>query len=274
MRVTPGRLTAIITVVLWIASGLTTAAWAERNVTVPQVGSMIDTGGALRTVSGIAGSFVAGPVRAPRTLALACADNFCIAKTEGSLITPHGILSVPTGAAVLATDGKRSMVWFAQSGAFVELWIGGRTPRLRSQAWKVDGRVLSMRITPDGADIAVRRDSGVWIVTPDGTAIDTLPAEASGAVLLLDAGAAYVSGTDVVVRNGDGSEVRFALPSAPQAIFRMGADWVEIITAAANYALRINPGLGTPAAISFGRPSIFMLPGASSGLEEPRPRGL
>lgn len=270
-----------VTGLLWIALGLT-AAWAERNVTVPQVGSMIDPGGALRIVSGIAGSFVAGPVGATRTLAMACADNFCIAKTDRSLITPHGMVSAPAGDAVIATDGKRSMVWLAQPGEFFELWMGGRAPQLQPQAWKVDGRVLSLRITLQGADIAVRRASGVWIVTPDGTVIDTLPAEASGAVLLLDAGTAYVSGMDVVVRNGDGSEERFAVPSAPRAMFRMGADWVEILTAAANYALRIDSGLGAPAtagpaavnstAANVARESIFMLPGAASGLAEPRPR--
>jgi hypothetical protein len=271
MKITVGRLTAIFVVFLGIAMGIATAAWAEPNMIVPRVGSMIDTGGALRVVSGIAGSFVAGPVEVPRTLAVACAGTFCIAKTDRNLITPHGIVSAPPGDAVLATNGKRSMVWLAQSGEFFELWMGGRA-QLQPQAWKVDGRVLSLRITPQGADIAVRRASGVWIVTPDGTVIDTLPAEASGAVLLLDAGTAYVSGTDVVVRNGDGSEVRFAVPSAPQAMFRMGADWVEIITAAANYALRIDPGLASPAAPSSGRQSIFMLPGAAFGLDEPRPR--
>ncbi len=142
------------------------------------------------------------------------------------------------------------MLWLAQSGEFFELSMGGRISQLHAQALKFDGLVLSMRITSEGTVIAVRRDSGVWIVTPYCTVIDSIPAEAFGAVLLLDAGAAYVSGTDVVVRNGDGSEARFAVPSAPQALFRMGANWVEIVTTAANYALRINPGLGTPVAVN------------------------
>jgi len=218
---------------------------------------MVDTGGVLRTLSGIAGSFVAGPARASGVVAFACAEMVCIAKTDASLLTPHRqFVIAPPGDAVLATDGKRSVAWFAQTDEFL-LWnAGGRAPDLKPLAWNANGEVLSIRLTQNEAEVAVRRDSGVWIVTNEGTVRDTLPAEARGAVLLLDDGAVYVAkadavGSEIVLRRADGSEVRFSLPDIPLALFRMGADWVEMVSTGANYALRTTTG----------RERVYLLPG-------------
>lgn len=242
------KLAARLAALLLAAAGTRAQALGDQNhraqtqVTAPRMGTMVDTSGALRTVSGIAGSFVAGPAHASGVVALVCAETLCIVKTDAGLLTPHGEIAAPPGEAVLATDGKRSVAYFAQPGEFFKWSMGGRTEELEPQDWNVNGEVLSIRLTHGEPEIAVRRDSSVWIVTPEGAARDTVPAEASGAVLLLDDGAVYVAGAEIVLGRTDGSEVRFALPDAVRALFRMGAEWVEIVTKGENYALRTSPG--------------------------------
>lgn len=247
-----GRLGVRLTAFCAAAAGV----WAQSHVVAPHVGTMVDTSGALRPVSGMAGSFMAGSAHASGVVALACAETFCVAKTDAGLLTTNGQFAAPPGAAVLATDGKRSVAWFAQTGEFLMWSAGGRAPDLKPLAWNASGEVLSIRLTQDGAEIAVRRDLSVWIVTNEGAVRDTLPAEASGAVLLLDDGMVYTAradgtGSEIVFRRGSGSEVRFAVPDAPLALFRMGADWVEIVSTGATYALRTTTG----------RERVYLLPG-------------
>jgi hypothetical protein len=75
---------------------------------------------------------------------------------------------------------------------------------------------------------------------------------------VLDSLPSTVSADDsgLVIRRDDASEVRFALPGVT-ALRAMSAEWVQAITAAGSYALRIERG----------REALFALPAAPTRAE-------
>jgi hypothetical protein len=202
---------------------------ARPAVEAPRVGKMIDGQGVLRTVTGVSGNFLTGPGEEQGIIALACAVQVCV---------------TAPAAAVLATDGKRSVAYLPQTGEFVNWSMRSRVTAQEPLAWNPlqnGDEVLSMRLTPAGADIVIRRNAAVWIVDQDGAVLDTLPPEAAGPVLLLDDGSIYARDDAVVLRRRDGTELSFRAP-AVRALYAMSRDWVEAAGADAMYALRTTAG--------------------------------
>jgi hypothetical protein len=215
------------------------AQHGSRGVETPRVGKMVDAQGALRSVSGVAGNFLAGPVEAQGVVALDCSRQACITAPDTE---------------VLATDGKRAVAYLPATSEFMGWNLGGRSPP-ESFSWNpvTDGdKVLSLRLTLAGAEIAIRRGGAVWIVSQDGSALGTLPADATGAVLLLDAGAVYARQDAVVVCRADGTETSFPVQGI-RALYRMSPDWVEAVAPGALYAVRTTAG----------REGAYVLPGGS-----------
>jgi hypothetical protein len=218
---------------------------ARPAVEAPRVGKMIDAQGVLRTVAGVSGNFLTGAAEEQGVVALACAAQVCV--------------TAPT-AAVLATDGKRSVAYLPQTGEFLNWNIRSRVTAQEPLAWNPlqnGDEVLSMRLTPAGADIAIRRNAAVWIVDQDGAVLDTLPPEAAGPVLLLDDGVVYARDDAVVLRRRDGTELSFRAP-AVRALYAMSSNWVEAAGADAMYALRTTAGREGLSVLPAGA-----LPGAS-----------
>src|SRR5262249_37654813 len=88
--------------------------------------------------------------------------------------------------------------------------------------------------------IAVRRDSGVWIVDSRRNVLRSLR-EADGPVLLLDNGRVlYQSGDQVILSSADGVEISYSIPDA-RALFRMSEHWAGVRTNSASYAIRAEP---------------------------------
>jgi len=205
------------------------------------VGKMVDAQGALRTVSGIAGNFLAGSVEARAVVALDCSRQACVTAPDGE---------------VLATDGRREVAYLAETNEFIGWNIdnhSGWRSAPESLAWNpvMDGdEVLSLRLTSAGAEIAIRRGGSVWIVSQDGAALGTLPADAVGVVLLLDEGEVFARQDAVVLRRADGTETSFPA-SGVRALYRMSPDWVEAVGPYALYAVRTTAG----------RENVYVLPG-------------
>jgi hypothetical protein len=203
----------------------------------PVVGRMIDAQGALRTVSGLAGNFLAGPEQAHGVAALACSDQVCVTAPDPS---------------VLAIDGKRAASYVPQNGAFVTWTVGGRALAPEPLPWnplQSGDTVLSIRLTPEGGDIAVRRGGAIWIVSQDGGVLDALPPEADGPVLLVAEGVIYARQDGVILRRPDGTESSFPAPGVT-ALFAMSPGWVEAAAGGSLYALRT----------SAGREGLYVLP--------------
>jgi hypothetical protein len=217
-------------------------AWAQSGIEVPSIGAIVDPGGALRPVQGVAGSFLLGPAAASGVLSAACSERLCLAKTDSEVISTTGRTDAPKGPAIFGGSGDDAIVFFPEPGTFAH-W---HDDTLEPLDWKVDGEVVSV----GAAEIAVRREGSVWIVRPDGAVVDWI-AETDGPVLLLPAGVIFATKDEIVLRR-TGNEVRFALADA-QSITAMGPLYVAIRTNDATYALRTEPG----------RESLFLLPGAA-----------
>jgi hypothetical protein len=205
-------------------AALSLACAFAQSVEAPRVGAMLDRRGSLRPVHGVAASFVIGPETAGGVLSAACSADWCLAKTAGELAEAPA----PPGPAVIGIDGRAAWVYFPATGEFAHWEDGVLTPL----DWRVDGEVLS--ISPD-ARIAVRRASGVWVVSPDGATLDSLP-EASGPVLLLADETVFAAGDELVLQRPDRSQARFAL-SGVARIATLGEGWAQVSAESGTYAL-------------------------------------
>lgn len=209
--------------------------WAQ-GLGRPFVGQMIDHQHLLRPVYGVSGSFtVEGPLLSERIFASACSLNFCLAKTESTLVSAGPPTPAPPGGAVIALDAGGATVYFPWIREFAR-WQNGTLTKLNLS---VNGTVLSLASNP-GLSIAVERSGIIWIVAADGTILDSLPTDAT-AVLLLPALTIYQEAGAIVLRKSDASELRFPVPGV-LSFTALGNGYVEAIASGALYALRTAAG--------------------------------
>lgn len=216
-------------------AALSLACAFAQSIEAPQVGAMLDPSGSLRPVRGVAASFVIGPEIASGVLSAACSAELCLAKTDSHL----GEAPAPPGPAIIGIDKRAAWVYFSTTGEFARWDRGVLTPL----DWRVNGEVLS--ISPDGR-IAVRRESGVWVVRPDGATLDSLP-EATGPVLLLAEDVVFAAAGELVLQRADRSQARFPLSSIAR-IAPLGDGWVQVWAESQTYALDLR------------RPALYVLP--------------
>jgi len=218
---------------------------AQSGLDRARAGQTLDEHGSLRPIFGVGGSFARGAPFEGKVLSTACSRALCLVKTDSAILSGSSVTPAPPGAAVIGLDGPNAWIYLSESKQFL-YWQAGTLSPLD---WSVDGEVLSLQAA---ARIAVRRESGVWILSNDGTILDSLPSEA-GPVLLIEGGAVvYATPDSVVLRKSGGAELRFAAP-AVDALIQMGEGYVEARSGAAIYALRTAAGIER----------LFLLPGNS-----------
>jgi hypothetical protein len=226
---------------------LTVCAWAQSGIEAPAIGAMVDSSGALRPVEGVAGNFLLGPAALPGVLSAACSQRLCLAKTDSKIFSASGETDAPRGPAVFGIGDNDAVVFFPEPQTFSR-WHDNT---LEPLDWIVDGEVLSIRLSGEDAEIAVRRDGTVWMVRPDGALAGWI-AETGGPVLLLAEGVLFATADEIVLRHPDASEMRFELPGA-EAIAAMGPHYAAIRAGDSTYALRTEAG----------REQLFVLPGSA-----------
>jgi len=218
---------------------IATCAWAQINR--PNIGKMLDSNGAVRTVYGIAASVSLGDAEITGVLSQACGKEFCLAKTDGSIVSTSGSVEAPSGAALFAFAGDVAFVWFPESRQLAE-WQNGMLTSIDSS---IDGEVLSIRSSAGSVELAVRRRSGVWLVKPDGSVVDSLPS--SGPLALIPGGVVYATRKEIVIRD-------LRIPLDGVTLFsRMAAGYLQVRAGGIDYALRIEKG----------RETLFQLPGVA-----------
>jgi len=200
---------------------------------------MLDATGAVRTVYGIAASVTVGDAEITGVLSQACGKNFCLAKTETSIVSSSGAVSAPTGPALFAFAGDAAFIWFPQSRQLAQ-WQTGVLTTIDST---VDGEVLSIRASAGSAELAVRRQSGEWLVKPDGSVVDAL--FSSGPLMLIPSGVVYATRDEIVIR-----DLRIPLDRVT-AFLQMAPGYLQVRAAGIDYALRVEKG----------REMLFQLPG-------------
>jgi hypothetical protein len=225
----------VLFLILWAVCG-----WAQS---VPSVGAIVDSSGALRPVEGVAGSFLLGPATAPGILSAACLEQLCLAKSDSKILSSTGETDAPSGGAIFGLGDREAIVYFQQTRTFAR-WHDNTLDPLD---WVVDGEVLSIRLL----EIAVQRVGAVWIVHRDGSVIDEI-ADATGPVLLLPEGVLYATDDHIILRRRDRSEVQFELTGAA-SIAAMGPHYAAIRAGGATYVLRTDPE----------NEKLFLLPGTS-----------
>ncbi len=151
---------------------------------------MLDANGAVRTVYGIAASVTPRrDAEITNVLSQACGKNFCLAKTETSVVSSSGNVDAPAGPALFAFVGDTAFIWFRRNRGNSR---NGKMKSLTPIDSTIDGEVLSIRSSAGSVEFAVRRESGVWIVKPDGSVMDSLP-HSSGPVMLIPGGVVYAT---------------------------------------------------------------------------------
>ena len=258
--------------ILLAAAWCSTCAWAQPGAQPgldrPALGLMLDRQGSLRPVYGVGGSFHVERATAVGVVSTACAGSLCVAKTNSTLISWNKATGVvtpaPAGGAVIAVDAAGATIYFPSIQQFGR-WQNGALTMLDLSVY---GTVLSLGSGSSGLTIAVQRAGVVWIVSADGSILDSLPPGA-GAVLLIPNGVVYATSGALILRRSGGSELSFpaqGVEGAQGALFALGDGYVEARAGDVLYALRTIPG----------REQLFQLPQPAlrKTAGEPRPREL
>jgi len=219
---------------------ISVCAWAQSGIEQPTLGKILDRNGAVRTVYGIAASVTVGDAELTGVLSSACSKVLCLAKTETSIVSPSGSVAGPSGRALFAFDGDAALVWFTESRQLAR-WQNDELTLVDSI---IDGDVLSMRAAEGSVEFAVRRSSGVWIVTLDGGVVDSLP-HSTGPVMLIPGGVVYATRDEIVIR-----DVRIPLAHVRE-FSSMAPGYLQVCAGGVDYALRVEKG----------RETLFQLPG-------------
>ena len=222
------------------AFAICTCAWAQTGIDRPQVGKMLDSSGAVRTVYGIAASVTLGDPEMTGVVSQACSKTYCLAKTETSIASTAGSANAPTGPALFAFDGDAAFLWFPQSRQLAH-WQNGLITLIDSAIY---GEVLSIRASAGSVEFAVRRKSGEWIVKLDESVVDSLP-RSTGPVMLIPGGVVYATREEIVIR-----DLRIPLEHVT-SFSQMSASYLQVHAGQIDYVLRVDPG----------RETLFQLPG-------------
>jgi len=212
---------------LFIAS----RAWAQSGVEVPSAGMIVDPSGSLRAVQGVAGNFLLAPPMATGVLSAACSEQICLAKTDAKILSATGHVDAPPGPAIFGLYRDTAVIFFPQSQTFAR-W---RDDALEPLDWTVDDEVLSIRVSIDRVEIALRHD---WAGVTNGP------------VLLLTEGVVLATADELVLRHPDASETRFDL-TGTESISSMGPHYAAIRAGVVTFVLRLDPG----------QEQLFLLPG-------------
>jgi hypothetical protein len=236
---------------------LTTVAsvWAQSGLNRAALGQMLDRQNSLRPVYGVGGSFHVETPTAEGVLSTGCAGTLCVAKTESALISAGLVTPAPAGAAMIAVDTTGATIYFPSTQQFGR-WQNGALTML---GLTVNGQVLSLFSGPSGLNLAVERAGIIWILSENGSILDSLPPGAS-AVQLTSNGVVYATSAALILRNSNGTELSFPAAGVTN-LLALGDGYVEARAGSILYALRTIPG----------REQLFQLP---QPVTERRPREL
>jgi hypothetical protein len=257
----------------------------------PQLGTVLDAGGSLRPVIGVAAAASLGDSALDHVISFACSARLCLAKTDAALIpfAPANAAAAqtsggdgtpaPPGPALIAMDDRaaggdptqvRAWVYFTESQQ-AALWQNGA---LTIIDFAPGGDVLALRAASDGFDYAIARNAsnlrrrvGVpWIehysasdgsITVTGAIAAGAPSAdplAVTAVMLFHGGVLAATSDRLTLTRPDGQQMTFPLAGA-RAFFQAAKGTVEIVAAEGLWILRTDPG----------SEQLALLPGAPQG---------
>lgn len=221
-------MTRTLLLILW-----GTAALAQSAFTPPLVGLFRDSQNRLRPVHGVAGSFLAGDPRLDDISSLAFSGRAGMAKTADSVVLLNAQghagerLDAPPGDALFAfdCDNAPAFIYFRETGELRSLRGSRRVLDLPGVAAIGAGGGGEARVL-------FLQDGRLWLAALFGGVpgaftpvsfdeFTSLPP----ALLRADGGVVFVSGLDLVIRNGE-NERRVVLPGRYVGLEQMSEEWL------------------------------------------------
>ena len=233
------------------------AAWAQSGIVAPRAGCVRDRVGTLRTVFGVAGTFIPGQAVRTEVVSAACSEQLAVAKTAGTLEVRDasmrllGRWAAPAGPARFAfsRSGSAVYVYFPETRS-LKYYEANRGLRGIPLPGALDGEALAIA-APDAQHLTavVRGRRGFRLVRVQilrALVEQDVPLEdITGPVLLgRDGTLVYTEAEQVVIRRPNQAERRLALPAQAVGIEQMGENLAAIALAnrAAPAALRWQEG--------------------------------
>ena len=232
---------------------------AQSTLAPPQVGFVLDTGGAMHRVLGIAGNFVIGRRVSNGIVSAGYSGALGLLKSDSSVIATDArgkviaTTAAPSGPAVIgfSADGQTAAAYLAGIGR-LETWNGRALISTPLDPALLDAKAVLSVAVPSATTIAfvVERDTGLWeleVHASSGAVLsETALPNVTGPALLLGSGdVLYTKPNELIIRQKDGSEKRIAakLP-AKFAFEQMGAGWVQLADHASGrlFAIRVADG--------------------------------
>ncbi len=153
---------------------LALSASAAAQIGAPRIGCFVDAQQRLRTVYGVAGSFVIGEPEREQVVTALCTDTLTIVKTAASLEVNGTVYAAPEGPAVIRRDGYLHYTavdeWVRVTGRSIE--AAGPPKPLEAEA-SLDGVfiiIAGKRIELPGAAASTHELGPGWyrVVLEDG----------------------------------------------------------------------------------------------------------
>lgn len=219
------------------------AAWGQPAISPPQIGFMLDSAGALRPVSGVAGNFLVGDPIAKDVLSAAYSGSAGWMKTASSVgvfdLQGQAIASThaPKGPALFAfsSAGQPALAYLISSSTLLQ-WTGGKfvAVPLDSTALAADAVISIGLPESDHAGLLIERQNALWdvrVVLATGQ-VDSQTALAgitAPALIVAGFGIVFTDANGIVISKSDGSQIHIPaqLPIS-FALEQMGNGWLEV----------------------------------------------
>jgi hypothetical protein len=214
------------------------SCFGQAVLDAPQAALVLDRAGGLRPLNGMSQNFLLGDPLMDGVLSLACSSARCLLKTESSIVGIDGSrVDAPPGPALISlARSEAALFYFRSQHQFA--WY--RDGTLQPLDWDQAGEVLAIRARGEGADIAIRREDGVWIVRETGAIERSLPDEVV-AVLFAGNRILYTTASRLIVEQEDGTSLSFDLPGAT-ALSLLNDRYAQVSATSGDYILRLDPG--------------------------------
>ena len=233
---------------VWMAVAL---ACAQPALAPPQTGFMLDGGGALRPVFGIAGNFVIGDAVATEIRFAAYSGTFGIVKTGSAVVVLDrqgqlvASVDAPPGPALFAFSrgGDPALVYVSDANVLLR-WRDGTFEAI---PFASDPVVSIAALDSARARLIVQRDDGLWdvevlVATGEILSQAAIPDVAPPVLLLATGDLVYGGASGIVIRKPGGAERHIDAPlPASFAFQQMGDGWVQFrdLSAGREFALRV-----------------------------------
>src|SRR5258706_6290896 len=153
----PGRRESGASMKSLLLATIAACAFAQSGLEVPRLGMMLDRGGALRPVVGVAASVTLGDAVFRDAVSFACGHERCLVKTSTAVVEGDRSTDAPAGAALFAIDRGTVLVYFTETKRLAR-WSAGTLDPMEVE---IDGEVLCLRAASGGSDFAKRRAAGL-----------------------------------------------------------------------------------------------------------------